>query len=559
MQRHFRAIQVSKLGGGNLRLLGIAAVALVCAVVATAAPSITGVYNAGSWIPVSLPNSGVAQGAIFTITGTGLGPATLQEVQSYPLPTTQGLAGTTVTVKVGSVTETCIMVYTVASQIAAILPSATPVGTGTLTVSYQGTNGSIPIQVVAGDFGMFTLNEGGTGPAVVTDFSYNPITLVNAAHPGDNLVLWGTGLGAVSGDETEPPAAVNFPGVQVLIGNQPAVVNYAGRSSSPGLDQINVTVPAGISGGCKTSILVIVNGIAGNAVSTAIAPPGQTTCGDTFGALTADDLTEAVSKGSLNIAAVDLTRVGSLGDDTLDANFSSYPLNSLIRSYAGSLGPSIGSCIAYEQLGGTTLLITDPIFNLGGLAPVALDSGPALTITPQGRSQKVVDATSTGSYAAVLGTTGNSYLTPGVYGIANGNGGAQVAAFNWTDTLPDAVSFTNLPTTINRAQDLTVTWTSSAAFSLVSIFGFSGVPVTSTQISYVEFICTTSASANQFTIPAAILSLLPTNGFGLPGVPGVGMEVAGIVVNRFTVAGNPGIDAGVFSMFTSTGSVVKVQ
>ena len=219
--------------------------------------AIAGVYNAASWAPPSLPNSGIAQGAMFTVYGSGLGPPTIQHAESYPLPTTQGLAGTTIQVTVGTVTETCIMLYTVATQAAAILPSATPTGFGTLTLSYQGANSSITIQVVAAAFGTFTLNQGGTGPAVVTDTAFNPITMVNAAHPGDTLILWGTGLGAGSGDETEPPQPVDLgTGVQVFIENQPATVLYGGRGSSAGVDQINFVVPAGISGGCKTSIAV---------------------------------------------------------------------------------------------------------------------------------------------------------------------------------------------------------------------------------------------------------------------------------------------------------------
>src|SRR5579863_9632229 len=146
------------------------------------AASIGGVYNAGSWAPPSLPNSGIARGALFTVTGTGLGPAALQQVQSYPLPMT--LAGTAIQVHMGTLAESCIMIYTSATQLAAILPSATPLGNGTLTVTYQGATASGAIEVVAGDFGMFTLNEGGSGPAVVTDLSYTPITMLNPAHPG---------------------------------------------------------------------------------------------------------------------------------------------------------------------------------------------------------------------------------------------------------------------------------------------------------------------------------------------------------------------------------------
>jgi uncharacterized protein (TIGR03437 family) len=521
---------------------------------AMAGPSITGVYNAGSWIPTLLPNSGISQGAIFTITGNGLGPGTLVQVPSYPLPTTQGLSGTTVSVVVGSTTENCIMVYTYAGQVAAILPSATPVGNGTLTLTYQGTSASVAIQVVAGSFGMFTLNEGGSGAAVVTDLSYNAITMVNAAHPGDNVILWGTGLGAVTGDETEPPSAVNFPGVQVLIGNQLVTPSYAGRSSSPGLDQINVTIPAGINGGCKTTLAVVVNGVTGNVVSTSVAPAGQTMCGDTYGALTTANLQKAVASGSLNLAAVDLSRV-STDDDTFVGDFATYPLNSLIRSYGGSFAPSIGNCIGYELVSGETLVLSDPILSsLTHLSP-----GSPLLVTPHNGKATSVSATETGVYAAAVGTSSSAFISPGVYSVANGNGTSQVAAFNWSATLPAEVSFTGLPSTIDRSQDLTVTWTNSAAFSFVTIFGYAGVVLNGTQNSYYEFVCSASASASQFTIPSAILKLLPTNGYGAFDVPGVGIQVAGVVENMFTVAGSPGIDAGVFAMFTSNGSVVKAQ
>ena len=349
-----------------------------CAASAGAA-SISGVYNAGSWIPPSLPNSGISQGAIFTVTGTGLGPAALQQVQSYPLPTV--LAGTAIQVRVGTVAENCIMIYTSAAQVAAILPSSTPVGNGTLTVMYQGGTASLAVQVVAGDFGMFTLNEGGSGPAVVTDLTYNPITMLNPAHPGENLILWGTGLGAMSGDEAQPPEAVNFQGVQVLFGNQLVTPSYAGRSSSPGLDQINVTVPAGISGGCKTSLAVVVNGVTGNVVSTSLAPAGQETCGDTFGALTTGNLQKALTNGSLNIGVVDLSRVGA-NDDGLAASLASYPVNSLIRSYGGSFAPSAGNCVAYELVAGSSFFLTDPILP----ALPHLDAGAALVVSAAGRS-----------------------------------------------------------------------------------------------------------------------------------------------------------------------------
>ena len=43
----------------------------------SAAPVVAGVYNAASWIVPHQVNSGIAQGALFTVTGTGLGPSAI--------------------------------------------------------------------------------------------------------------------------------------------------------------------------------------------------------------------------------------------------------------------------------------------------------------------------------------------------------------------------------------------------------------------------------------------------------------------------------------------------
>jgi len=536
----------------RFRLLGVTALVFSCAATLAAAPNITGVVNAANWLPPDLPNSGIAQGSIFTITGTGLGPSPLQQAFSYPLPNTEGLGGTTITITAGDVAVFGIMVYTSATQVAAILPSSTPVGTAILKLSYQGASDTIAIQVVAANFGTLTLNEGGAGPAVVTDPSYTPITMINPAHPGDTLILWGTGLGAITGSETEPPQQVDLhTGVQVLIGNQPATVTYGGRGSSPGLDQINFVVPAGVTG-CKTSIAVLLKGVTGNVTTTSIAPAGQTTCGDTFNALTAANLQKAISSGSLSIAGVELSR--TVGEkDTLFAAFGSFPVSRLIRSYGGTTSPSIGSCLSYETYG-ATLVVTDPI------QATPLQTGPQLKITgPSG--SKTVDEFSVGIYAGTLATTAPFFIAPGNFTATNGSGGSNVAGFNWNLTLPSSVVPTNMPTGVNRAQDLTLTWSGGSDYSIVSIFGYSAVPktLTSTQFSWVEFLCTADASAGTFTIPSAILNLLPTNGFGGLFEPGASIQIAGVAESQFSGANAPGLDEGFFTAFISSGAVVNVE
>lgn len=536
-----------------MRLLSLGGLAIACAAAVAAAPSINGVVNAASWLPTALPNSGIAQGAMFIVSGSGLGPSTLQSAPNkFPLPTTGGLAGTTITVTVGGVTETCIMLYSYAGQVAAILPSATPIGTGTLTLTYQSASSTFAVQVVAASFGTFALNEDGSGPGIFTNLSYSVITMTNAAHPGDTLVIWGSGLGAVQGNEADgAPTTLNLDvgHVQVLIGNQLVTPIYAGRSNSPAIDQIDFTVPEGITPGCKTTVAVVVKGVTGNVTTISIAPKGQTTCGDTFNALTAANLQSAVSSGSLNIAGVELAHVAG-HDDTLGAAFVTFPLNSLIRSFGGTTGASIGNCIAYETYA-PTLNVTDPI------QPTLLHTGTELTLTgPNGT--KNVPAAAVGTYADILASAAPFYLSPGNYTVTNGAGGTNVDAFSWDLTLPPSV-VANIPASVNRAHDLTLTWTGGSAFSFVSIFGYSAVPVTLTDFSWVEFICSADASAGTFTIPSAILNLLPTNGYGSLGDLGVSLQIAGVAENRFTVAGSPGLNEGFFTAFIANGAVAKVE
>ncbi len=535
-----------------MRILSLTALIFGSVATLAAAPTIGGVVNAAAWLPPAVTNSGIAQGAMFTVIGSDLGPAGFLQVQDYPLPTTQGLGGTTIQVKVGAVTETCIMIYTVATQVAAVLPSATPTGAGTLTVTYQGESASIAIQVVEANVGTFTLNEGGTGPGIFTDaITFKPITMINPAHPGEALTLWATGLGAVTGDEAaKPPTPVDLKtGVQVLIESQPAKVLYGGRSNYTALDQINFEVPDGISG-CKISVVVVVKGITGNVTTISIAPAGQTTCGDSFNALTSANLQKAVSSGSLAIAGVALNHVEGQ-DDKLIADFASFPLNSLIRSYGGTASPSIGNCLAYETYA-ATLSVVDPIQG------TFLDSGAQLMITgPNGA--KTVDATSKGVYTATLATAAPFFISPGNYTATNGPGGANVGSFTWDLTLPSPVVPTNIPASIDRSQDLKLTWTGGSNYPAVSIFGYSAVPVTSTLFSWVEFLCTADGSAGEFTVPSAILSLLPTNGYGSKGVLGVNIQIGGIAGNHFSGAAAPGLDEGFLTAFTSSGSVAKVQ
>jgi hypothetical protein len=96
--------------------------------------------------------------------------------------------------------------------------------------------------------------------------------------PGEPIVLYGTGLGAIMGvlDDRPPGAARTTVPVEVIIGGKVLSPEYAGRSPNyPGLDQINVTAPTDVTGGCYVAVAVRANGRLSNVVSIPLAQTGR--------------------------------------------------------------------------------------------------------------------------------------------------------------------------------------------------------------------------------------------------------------------------------------------
>jgi hypothetical protein len=103
-------------------------------------PTITAVQNNYSFIAQGLPNYGIAPGALFIVKGTNLNNQPLSALQSSASP---GLPltfnGTSVSVTVNGTTVQPGIYYTSPTQLGLVLPSTTPVGTGTITVTNNGT------------------------------------------------------------------------------------------------------------------------------------------------------------------------------------------------------------------------------------------------------------------------------------------------------------------------------------------------------------------------------------------------------------------------------------
>lgn len=325
------------------------------------------IFNNYSSIFPGMPNYGIAQGSIVQLFGSGLATAT-SDLQGVPLPTS--LNGTSVNITINGITTQAILYYVSPGQINAIIPSATPTGTGQITVTVNGqTSAPSPIAVVKSAFGMLSLNGVGNGPAAVYDVNSHYIGLTNAANPGDFITVWGTGLGPVTGDETilqQPTDLSNIP-IEVDIGGKVAIVQYHGRSQYPGLDQINVQVPQGVSG-CHVSVVVRSGDLVSNFGTIPVATSGRT-CSEPVAGFTAAQIQSLLSKPVINRGVIDFT---AAADTSADATFARFT-NAQYAARQPGAPVSFNDC--------TVLNYRNVNFGIGNpIQPVFLDAGPSISL-----------------------------------------------------------------------------------------------------------------------------------------------------------------------------------
>lgn len=201
-----------------------------------------GVVNAASFAPVGAP---LSPGGFFTLFGSGLAAATTV-ASALPFPTTLG--GVQVLVN-----NTAAPLYlTSAGQISALVPLAATGTTATIVVVNNGQrSNSVELPLAKSSPGIFTIPPAGTGPGALLHANF---TLVNAASPakrGETVLLFLTGLGAVTPTIPDGSAAPSSPlsqvpgDVKVYIGGRQATVVFKGLAPGlAGLYQINLTVPA---------------------------------------------------------------------------------------------------------------------------------------------------------------------------------------------------------------------------------------------------------------------------------------------------------------------------
>ncbi|HEY6345590.1 MAG TPA: hypothetical protein VIY49_29170 [Bryobacteraceae bacterium] len=486
-----------------------------------AAPTISSLLNNYSYTLPGLPNYGIAPGSIFVIFGTNLNSQAFSGLQSTASPGLQtSLNGTSISVTVNGVTTQPYIYYTSATQVAAVLPSTTPVGTGTITVTNNGQpSAAAQIQVVQSAVGILTQNQGGTGQAVVEDPSnnYSNFSFTNAVKPGQLIALWGSGVGGDTNDNDRlyPQSQDNLTNIptQIYIGGISATITYRGRSQFPGLDQIFVTVPAGVTPGCAVS-LVISSGstsLTSNSISIPVAQNGGA-CSDSFSPFTATLLETLSGKTTVNVGFLEAGQItepstaGGSPSTTSTALGVFYSYSQAQFDGAQAKIPSLGSCVIVPPTTSSTVL------------PTGLDAGSTITLAgPTGQVSLTRNPVVAGFYGPGSAIASSFFPSMGGTFTFTGTGGANVGAFTASASLASPLVWTNASSTstVNRANGVTVTWSGGAPNSYVLIFGSSSTSVSfqATPLT-VTFDCIAAASAGTFTVPPAVLQSLPAASAG---------------------------------------------
>ena len=545
-------MRVLRFVGPVLFAMGLAAGQAVTSVV-NAASNILGTITTSSTTAAGLPNAGIAQGSIFIVYGASLGP---NNIAVEPVPfQDMNVGGTSMSVTAANGQVINVpMYYASATQVAGLLPSNTPVGAGTLTVSNSGqASNAQPITVVANNVGIFTVSQNGQGVGIVTYADFSLVSASKAANPGDVLTLWTTGLGPVSGNEVGgSQLGVNMPNIPltVWLGGVSMTASYQGRSGCcVGEDQIVFTVPSSVPTGCAVPLFVQIGTGSTSLISnnTVIAvATGSRSCTPTNPTFSSSVVQGITSGAPFPFGLINLARNisasssnGLIYEDDATAQFGTYTVAPAFQPFVISYFDTnpLGTCLVYNSLSGKS--------SAAQVSVAGIDAGTVVVNGPNEAAVTLSERQNSGQatqYGAVLSSSG-TYLSRGNYTITGGAGrdvnGKFSAAFS-IGSIP-AWSNPSVAASVTRANGVTLTWPATSAIPYIEIDGAS--PTDSTFGNGALFSCTVAASAGTFTVPAATLLALPPSSYfellfkpTLSAVPfsASGLQLGSVTTNYLT-------------------------
>ncbi len=486
-------------------------------------PTITAVLNNSSRIPPGFGNSGVAPSSLVALMGSNLSTGTdltLQDsTKAGGIPTT--VNGATLSIAAGGKTFTPGIWYASSTQINFVLPAAVPVGSATVTVNFSGaTSAPFSFQVAATAVGIdaYTLTPNApytpTGTAVATDaFTGSVVTFTNSAKASQILVFWLTGLGsnpAVSDVSYNPGAFPVNVSVQVFFGAVQGNVSYAGSGGYPGVNQINVTVPSGISFGCYVSVAIVVNGTNVSNIPSLPMEQNGGECSDSIFGTSGGQVSTISEQGTVNygdLLVVQSTVPATTGSGTTTTTAAVGIFEQITGADAVSgSSVSLGSCSLNQ-----TVVITGPPPTITGINPGTITmTGPAgqVTLSTIPQVPYLYQYGETGPALPPIPASGGSYVFNGSGGPGGAGSVGQFSnvtvnfagpLFQWTNQSAAA--------TISRGSGFTATWSGGGSGTWVEIGGTS---TSSNGAITASYTCIFPQSALQGTVPAYILESMPS-------------------------------------------------
>lgn len=517
------------------------------------------VVNAASFMPQGLPGGAIAQGSIFSLFGSNIGPSQGVSATSFPLAIT--VAGVGITVSQGNVSVNAIPIYVSSGQINAIMPSNAPTGLASLRVTVNSArSNAVPVRIATSAVGIFAANSAGSGPGILQNFVGPGVQPINQptvpAIPGQTITLWGTGLGPVRGaDNVAPPGGDLGIKTEVFVGGKPALVTYSGRATCcSGTDQVNFIVPDSAPNGCWVPVYVRTSGAnISNFVTMAISTDGSA-C--TEGA---DPLATALVAGGKtgSIAMVRASTREDIGTvapievstDFAVAGYSSISSTPFAFHPALSL-PPLGACTEYS---GHADLLKSSFVGLALPPPgTNLNAGAPAVISGPGGSYNLIPVF-TGYHGAIFGSSagitslmGNLSLTPGTYNV-RGGGGSDVGTFSATIDVPQPIVWTNRNALVRvpRSQPLTISWTGGGANDIIGVLGIAADMPTNAAAA---FACLAQPGASSLTIPADVLANVPPTQPYVVNSTGV-LYLVSVPQSALTALSASGLDTG-FALFS---------
>ncbi len=230
-------------------------------------PQIMAVTNSASFAQGAL-----APGEVLAIFGLGLGPSqlTIFDPSSPPIPTALPAVAPSTTVTINGIAAPIL--YTSASQVGVIVPYTVSGASAQVVVGYGGiASQAFTVAIAPVDPGLYSLAASGQGQGAILNWVAGDYTINSSTNPaalGSIVILYLTGAGATTSAVDNllipvSPAVTPVLAPVVTIGGQSAAVLAAQApiGSVPGLIQLNVTVPAGITAGAALPVVVTMGGV----------------------------------------------------------------------------------------------------------------------------------------------------------------------------------------------------------------------------------------------------------------------------------------------------------